>query len=186
MPRYHYGIPVDKLLNSHKFVNRSAGDDACWPWTPRTDRFGRPFFIVNTSAGKAFLHAKQAVFEAMEGHNIPPESWLTHMVMPDRSTPLRTCCNPSHYSVSLPDGPRLTEVREGLGEIFANIPHRIQPCKLEKKLEAVDRQPAVVAVNMLRKGESLSDIAEASGMDFKEIKRLALGIRWDWQANNVE
>lgn len=73
---------TDRLWNR---VDRSAGDDECWPWTGSTNGFG----YGRLSLGGRYVYAHRVAYECEVGE-IPEGLVLDHLCRN------RLCCNPAH------------------------------------------------------------------------------------------
>ncbi len=86
--------PRDQVILD--LVDRSGGDDACWPWTGHVNEYGYGRF------GKPARPAHQVVFEVMTGRAVEAESLdhechnLDAVCQLGIQCPHRRCCNPRH------------------------------------------------------------------------------------------
>lgn len=91
------GEPVE--VRFWRKVNKSAGPDACWPWTASVfaDRNGYGKFQAGTSrATSRVVYAHRFAWELVTGTQIPRGLFACHHC----DNPV--CCNPSHIFIGTP------------------------------------------------------------------------------------
>jgi hypothetical protein len=85
---------VDLLAHFDQYVDRSAGPDACWPWTRFRQRQGNGYGHI-VIGGRTF-YAHRVALERAIGRGLRKGEWACH------TCDNQPCCNPAHLYVGDP------------------------------------------------------------------------------------
>lgn len=112
-----------------QFVDRSAGPDACWPWTGGSFVRGYGvFYTLGTLKTRRMIKAHRLVFELANDGACPPV--VDHMCHDNAECdlgehcPHRRCCNPGHLGASTL-GENLTRALAGIYQEECSAGHRM-------------------------------------------------------------
>ena len=146
------------ILRFWKYVDKSAGPDACWPWTAslRTQGDGRFKLapLVNVQANR--------VAYALANGVDPGPMFVLH------SCDYRRCCNPKHLFLGTHD--------DNMADMTAKGRHFSPPSQGERNGNAklTDMQTETVKA-MICAGKNNKEIARAFGVTHQLISRIRRG-----------
>lgn len=83
-PAFRFKDDAARNAAFHAKIDKSGGDDACWPWTGFVMKNG----YGQTAVGQEHVYAHRRAFELSNG--APAKSYVLH------TCDNRGCCNPKH------------------------------------------------------------------------------------------
>jgi len=113
---YTHRDPMPLAERFAEKVDRSAGLDACWPWTGSTDSSGYGTFRLGAREGRRTVGAHRLALELDIGVTVPPGAIVQH------SCDNPPCCNPAHLSIGTHRTNAQDKVAKGRHRSGANGP----------------------------------------------------------------
>lgn len=145
-----------------RFVDRSGGEGACWPWMGCRDSKG---YGRISRGGKARpLLAHRTAWEIANGTEVLPGLFVRHLC-PGGGNP--SCCNPSHLEPGTPQQNSDDMVRAGR-----------QSRGLRNPMARVDDGLASEIYRRRATGETLKSIATDFGISIGAVWNIANGRTW--------
>ena len=143
-------------------VDRSAGPDACWPWTGCRQPKGYGHFYP---AWRVNLYAHRVAWEIANGAPVPAGQHVMH------SCDNPSCCNPAHLSVGTHSDNMRDMVSKGRAARKAPAGEAHHNAKL-------DVETVAEIVRMAKAGVSQRDIAKRFGVVRGTVQHVLKGRSW--------
>ncbi len=154
-PRSPKGTPLDKRFWDK--VDKSGGDDSCWPWTYCVDGRGYGMFSLPRGTTK-MIRANRMALQLHLGRVLLPDEESCH------SCDNPSCCNPRHLFIGSHDD----NLKDYAEKHFAKGSRHSQ-AKLTHK-------DYLIAMRMRKEGHTQRAIADHFGIDKSYVSRLVRGL----------